>query len=123
MREIIDLARQILRAAIEYALFYNLPLPHSVRMQFVYKGRLPEWVTKHLDDPQSRHHVYYKFAVEEYDKIYRLLTSVGAFTEPEAITFEYGKRLLETYRSEIAQRGTVILGLPRPSEKGTEQTP
>ena len=98
------MAQQILKVAIDYALYHNLPLPHSVYRQHLYKGRLPDWIANHLDNPEAEHHAYYKFAIEEYSKVYSILLVGSVDTD---IQFPYGQLLLEKWRNSLQrERGT-----------------
>jgi hypothetical protein len=89
---LIEKIRGIILSAIDYAIKYNLPLPSDVSHYYFLHGKnLPDWIQEHYADPSAKHHVYYRFAIEEYRRLVRyLVTGEGELGE-----LTWGERLVE----------------------------
>jgi hypothetical protein len=96
--EDIEKVRGIILSAIDYAIKYNLPLPSDVAQYYFLHGEnLPSWIEKHYRDPSAKHHVYYRFAIEEYSKLVKFLVT----GEGEIGEIKWGEQLVTLVNQDL----------------------
>jgi len=98
MGGLVEKVRGIILSAIDYALRYNLPLPSDVaRYYHLHGNNLPDWIESHYNNPSSKHHVYYRFAIEEYNRLVKyFITGEGDIGE-----IKWGEQLAQLVQQNL----------------------